>query len=82
MDPYLTRWANVIHQERGVENVDCFTGDGTAGHPERASYDRLVAWCTPALLPDAWIDQLANGCWSSTSASRRASRSSPASASS
>ncbi|WP_274919417.1 protein-L-isoaspartate O-methyltransferase family protein [Streptomyces sp. WZ-12] len=60
IDPYLTRWANAIHQERGVENVDCFTGDGTAGHPERASYDRLVAWCTPTLLPDAWIDQLAN----------------------
>ncbi|GLW19940.1 hypothetical protein Stsp01_66830 [Streptomyces sp. NBRC 13847] len=58
IDPYLTRWANLIHHERGLANVDCFTGDGTAGHPERAPYHRLVAWCTPELLPAAWVDQL------------------------
>ncbi|MEU1662791.1 methyltransferase domain-containing protein [Streptomyces sparsogenes] len=58
IDPYLTRWANLIHHRRGLDNIRCFTVDGTAGLPSRAPYDRIVAWCTPPLLPAAWLDQL------------------------
>lgn len=61
IDGYLTRWANLLHHQRGRTNIRCHTTDGTAGYPERAPYDRLVAWCTPPLLPRAWVDQLAVG---------------------
>lgn len=60
IDAYLTRWANVIHHERGLDNVRCHTADGTVGFRERAPYDRVVAWCTPPLLLKAWTDQVAD----------------------
>ncbi|MGO4750784.1 protein-L-isoaspartate(D-aspartate) O-methyltransferase, partial [Streptomyces sp. 2MCAF27] len=31
IDAYLTRWANLIHHERGLGNIRCHTADGTAG---------------------------------------------------
>jgi protein-L-isoaspartate(D-aspartate) O-methyltransferase len=61
IDRYLTVWANLIHHERGAANIRAFTADGTAGFPERAPYDRMVAWCTPPLLPKTWVDQVADG---------------------
>ncbi|CAM5674967.1 Protein-L-isoaspartate O-methyltransferase [Streptomyces hirsutus] len=54
------RWAGLIHSERGVHNIRCHVADGTAGFPGRAPYDRMVAWCTPPLLPKAWVDQVAD----------------------
>lgn len=33
-------------------------GDGYAGDPVGAPYDRLVAWATPHVIPSAWIDQI------------------------
>lgn len=61
IDPYLARWANVAHHERGIDTVRCHATDGTLGHPHDAPYDRLVAWCTPPLLPRTWVDQTADG---------------------
>ncbi|MEU1791630.1 methyltransferase domain-containing protein [Streptomyces sparsogenes] len=61
IDTYLTRWANLIHHERGLDNIRCHTADGTAGFPARAPYDRVVAWCTPPLLPQTWVDQVVDG---------------------
>ncbi|MCD9195023.1 protein-L-isoaspartate(D-aspartate) O-methyltransferase [Streptomyces albireticuli] len=61
IDPYLTRWANHIHAERGVSNIRCYAVDGTAGYPGRAPYDRMVGWCTPPLLPKAWVNQVKDG---------------------
>ncbi|MBW1603400.1 methyltransferase domain-containing protein [Streptomyces sp. JJ66] len=58
IDAYLVRWANLIHDERGLSNVHCHVADGSAGFPERAPYDRVVAWCTPPLLPTAWVEQV------------------------
>ncbi|MDT0447769.1 protein-L-isoaspartate(D-aspartate) O-methyltransferase [Streptomyces hesseae] len=57
IDPYLTRWANHIHAERGVNNVRCYAVDGTADYPGQAPYHRMVGWCSPPLLPKAWVDQ-------------------------
>ncbi|MGO4427229.1 methyltransferase domain-containing protein, partial [Streptomyces sp. MCAF7] len=28
IDPYLTRWANLIHHRRGLDNIRCLTVDG------------------------------------------------------
>ncbi|WP_369383279.1 protein-L-isoaspartate O-methyltransferase [Streptomyces sp. cg36] len=61
IDRYLSVWANLIHFERGLANIRCFTADGTVGFPERAPYDRMVAWCTPPLLPKTWVDQTVDG---------------------
>ncbi len=59
VDPYLTRWANLVHHERGLRNIMCVPADGLDGYLPDAPYDRLVAWCTPPCLPQVWIDQLA-----------------------
>lgn len=61
IDAYLARWAAVIHHERGVRNVECHDSDGTAGFASRAPYHRMVAWCTPPLLPRGWVDQMVDG---------------------
>jgi methyltransferase of ATP-grasp peptide maturase system len=39
----------------------CVTGDGALGHPERAPYDRLLATCSVATIPPAWLEQTRPG---------------------
>lgn len=60
IDAYLVKWANLIHHERGLGNIRCHVADGTAGFADKTPYDRIVAWCTPPLLPKAWVDQVAD----------------------
>ncbi|MFI1012649.1 protein-L-isoaspartate O-methyltransferase [Streptomyces sp. NPDC020965] len=61
INSYLTRWANLIHHQRGLSHIRCHTADGTTGYPASAPYDRIGAWCAPPLLPKAWVDQTADG---------------------
>jgi protein-L-isoaspartate(D-aspartate) O-methyltransferase len=35
--------------------------DGSAGHPERAPYDRLIATCSTPTIPPAWLAQVRPG---------------------
>jgi methyltransferase of ATP-grasp peptide maturase system len=36
-------------------------GDGRAGHPDRAPYDRLIATCGFRSIPPAWLEQVPPG---------------------
>lgn len=37
------------------------TGDGAAGAPDRAPFERIIATCGLPFIPQAWIDQAAEG---------------------
>jgi methyltransferase of ATP-grasp peptide maturase system len=39
----------------------CVAGDGALGHPGRAPYDRLLATCSVATIPPAWLEQVTPG---------------------
>ena len=45
----------------GCDNVDVHLGDGWAGLPELAPFDRIVVTAAPDHLPEALVDQLAEG---------------------
>lgn len=45
----------------GCTNVQVHVGDGWAGLPERAPYDRILVTAAPDHLPDALVAQLAEG---------------------
>ena len=43
----------------GFLNVEFKTGDGSAGWPERAPFDRIVVTAAAGKMPDALVEQLA-----------------------
>jgi protein-L-isoaspartate(D-aspartate) O-methyltransferase len=45
----------------GCKHVDVHTGDGWAGWPDGAPYDRVVVTAAPEVLPPALVRQLADG---------------------
>jgi protein-L-isoaspartate(D-aspartate) O-methyltransferase len=45
----------------GCENVDIVVGDGFAGVPDRAPYDRIIVTAAAETIPEALLDQLADG---------------------
>lgn len=47
--------------ETGHERVRVVVGDGFAGYPERAPYDRIIATASVRDIPIAWRDQLREG---------------------
>ena len=48
-------------RELGYANVRVRTGDGHAGWPEHAPYDRIVLTAAPIELPPALVAQLRDG---------------------
>ena len=44
----------------GYDNVDVRVGDGLAGVPERAPYDRIIVTAAAEAIPEALVDQLAD----------------------
>lgn len=57
----LTARARDLHGRRGAANVHVVTGDGAHGHPDRAPYDRVVAWAATDVLWRTWADQCVPG---------------------
>ncbi len=45
----------------GYRNVTVLTGDGMAGAPDRAPFDRIIVTAAAEEVPDALIEQLAEG---------------------
>ncbi len=45
----------------GIKNVEVIVGDGLAGVPGRAPFDRIIVTAAAATLPQTLIDQLADG---------------------
>jgi protein-L-isoaspartate(D-aspartate) O-methyltransferase len=45
----------------GCDNVDVIHGDGTAGAPARAPFDRIMVTAAAETVPQALLDQLAPG---------------------
>jgi protein-L-isoaspartate(D-aspartate) O-methyltransferase len=62
----IERYRTLAEQARerlralGIENVDVVVGDGLAGVPERAPFDRIIVTAAAAILPQALVDQLAD----------------------
>lgn len=61
IDPDVTAQAGRALATAGYDQVHVVTGDGAAGVPEHAPYDRLIATVSPWDIPDAWWEQLAPG---------------------
>lgn len=58
VDPDLTQRADELHHQAGFTTITTLAGDGYAGAPDDAPYDRLIAWTTPPHLPAAWTEQV------------------------
>jgi protein-L-isoaspartate(D-aspartate) O-methyltransferase len=48
-------------QTLGFNNVEVIVGDGLAGVPGRAPYDRIIVTAAAEHIPDALVDQLSEG---------------------
>ena len=60
IDPELVNTARSRLTECGYRPT-CVAGDGAAGHPPNAPYDRVLATCAVARIPLAWLAQTAPG---------------------
>jgi protein-L-isoaspartate(D-aspartate) O-methyltransferase len=61
IDADVTAQASQALTVAGYPEVRVVTGDGAAGVPEHAPYQRLIATVSPWDIPQAWWDQLAPG---------------------
>jgi protein-L-isoaspartate(D-aspartate) O-methyltransferase len=57
----LAREAEETLKELGITNVHVKEGDGYAGWPERAPFDRIMVTAAPEQIPRPLVDQLAAG---------------------
>ena len=59
--PELADRARRTLQELGYRNVEVRTGNGYAGWPERAPFQRIIVTAAPPEIPSVLVDQLAVG---------------------
>jgi protein-L-isoaspartate(D-aspartate) O-methyltransferase len=59
--PALARRATALLQELGYRNVHTREGDGYAGWPDAAPFDKIIVTAAPDEIPQALVDQLAVG---------------------
>jgi protein-L-isoaspartate(D-aspartate) O-methyltransferase len=59
--PALARRAEQLLREMGYKNIKVKCGDGYLGWPEFAPFDAIIVTCAPDAIPEALIDQLAEG---------------------
>ena len=57
----LARGAGLVLADLGIANVTLCTSDGTLGWPAHAPYDGIICGAAAPDVPDAWLDQLAEG---------------------
>ncbi|MGH3870790.1 MAG: ATP-grasp peptide maturase system methyltransferase [Pseudonocardiaceae bacterium] len=60
VDPDLIAQARINLQDAGYNPIVA-VADGEGGHAAAAPYDRLIATCSVATIPPAWIDQVRPG---------------------
>jgi len=59
--PELASRASKTLKELGIANVSIIVGDGSMGYAEATPYDRIISAAAGPEVPQAWIDQLADG---------------------
>lgn len=60
VDPVLAEQARAALDRAGYHPT-VVTGDGAAGHAERAPYDRVLATCAVGRVPYPWVEQTGPG---------------------
>ena len=59
--PPLGQQAAETLRRLGYANVHCRIGDGYAGWPEHAPFDKIIVTCSPEDIPATLVEQLAEG---------------------
>ncbi|MBM4018284.1 MAG: protein-L-isoaspartate(D-aspartate) O-methyltransferase [Planctomycetes bacterium] len=59
--PALLEKARAVLDSMGFKNVHYRAGDGRRGWPEASPFDRILCAAAAADVPQAWLDQLADG---------------------
>ncbi len=59
--PELAQSAERLLNQLGYKNIKVKCGDGYQGWPEQAPFDAIIVTCAPPDVPQALIDQLADG---------------------
>jgi protein-L-isoaspartate(D-aspartate) O-methyltransferase len=57
----LAEHARAALKAEGYDGVNVRTGDGYKGWPRYAPYDAIIVTCAPDAVPDALVEQLAEG---------------------
>jgi len=59
--PVLAQSSERLLDQLGYKNIKVRCGDGYQGWPEQAPFDAIIVTCAPPNIPQALIDQLADG---------------------
>jgi protein-L-isoaspartate(D-aspartate) O-methyltransferase len=57
----LAETARIRFETLGYDNIDVVVGDGVAGFPEHAPYDRIIVTAAAETVPPELLEQLAGG---------------------